>query len=370
MKARKWLRIVASVVAATAATLMLAALWLWHVMAQPLYKPGAVRQGVNLRGPLEPPSQSGKEGFWQVEKDIEIYHFSHGAGEPVLVVHGGPGYPLNASPPALDLLATDYQFHFYHQRGCGSSTRPFDRFPHSNFYANMMELERTLGIGAQVADIERIRRLLKQDKIILLGHSFGSLLAAMYAAEFPERVQAMILVAPADVLALPAEGRNLFDEIRARLPESEMAEYDAFIASYLDFGRLFENSEMELAAANRKIGEYFLRATGESDLDQSASVPMNNGGWMAQAMYLSMGKRHDYRSALSRITAPVLVVHGEDDIQSESASRAYVESLPNATMHVLRAGRTRGIRGAGHFVFTDQPESFAEAAGDFLKSVK
>ncbi len=56
----------------------------------------------------------------------------------------------------------------------------------------MQTLEQTLGISAQVADIERIRRILGEEKLIMVGHSFGGFLASLYAAEFPEHVARMV----------------------------------------------------------------------------------------------------------------------------------------------------------------------------------
>jgi proline iminopeptidase len=342
--------------------LIFAVLW-WT--GRPLYRPGMVRAGSNLRAPLQPPPQRDSESFWNVEPDIRLYHFTQGRGRPVLVLHGGPGYPITEPLAGLAPLAAKFQFHYYHQRGCGQSSRPFDRFNSRNFFANMTELERTLGIGAQIADVERIRRILKQEKLILIGHSFGGLLAALYATEFPERVQALVLVAPSGVLVLPGEGPNFFDQIRRRLPQSRHSEYDQFLRGYMDFGRLFDKSEQQLAAANRKIGDYFLLASGLAPSPES--IPGANGGWMVQAMFLSLGKRHDYRPALRSATAPTLVLHGEDDIVPQSVSRSYVDALPNAKLQILKAGKTSGLGGAGHALFTDQPETFAKLVGEFLR---
>lgn len=99
-------------------------------------------------------------------------------------------------------------------------------------------------------------------------------------------------------------------------------------------------------------------------------MPAATGGWMVQAMYLSLGKRRDYRPALLRVTAPTLVLHGEDDILPDQVSRSYVEALPNARLHVLKSGKTSGLSGAGHALFADQPEAFAKAVGDFLELLK
>jgi pimeloyl-ACP methyl ester carboxylesterase len=83
---------------------------------------------------------------------------------------------------------------------------------------------------------------------------------------------------------------------------------------------------------------------------------------MVWAMYVSMGTRHDYREALKDVKAPVLVVHGADDLQTEEASRTYVDALPNARLHV--------IEDATHFSFYEQPEAFAAVIGEFLSELK
>ncbi len=229
----------------------------------------------------------------------------------------------------------------------------------------MKELDRTLGIGAQVADIDRIRRILGQEELIIVGHSFGAFLASMYAAEFPEHVKALVLVAPSGVLVLPDKDGGFFEDIREHLPEEQRADYDHFLTGYLDFGQIFSKSEEELAKSNRQLGEFFLAASGEK-LASGANGSADNGGWMVQAMYFSMGKRHDYRAALRAVQAPVLVVHGENDLVPERVSRMYAHSFPNARLHVVSSGKTRAAGRAGHFLLSDQPEELAAVVGQFL----
>lgn len=135
---------------------------------QPLYKPGMVRE---MGASLTPPNQPTESEKWLVESNIEINHFAGGEGRNVLVIHGGPGMPFLAPMSGLEPLTKKFRFHYYDQRGCGESTRPIERFESTNMYQNMMELDRTLGLGAQIADIERIRQILGDDKLILVGHS-------------------------------------------------------------------------------------------------------------------------------------------------------------------------------------------------------
>ncbi len=342
--------------------LLLAGGGFWWMSVKPLYQSGMVREGKNLRAPLTPPVQADDPDYWQVEPDIQLYHFAQGEGRNALIVHGGPGMPFREPLAGLEPLTSQYRFHYYDQRGCGKSTRPFDRFESQNMYENMTVLDQTLGLGAQIADIERIRQILGEEKLILVGHSWGGFLASLYAAEFPGHVEALILVSPANTLVMPqpeAES-DLFASVRARLPEEKRAEYDAFIKDYFDFNKLFTRSDAELVAMNEKFGEYYLSVVNiQADKAVEQGEP---GGWMTWGMYVSMGQRHDYRAALRPVTAPVLVIHGADDLQSEAASYLYAEQFPTAQFAV--------IQDAGHFSFVEQPEAFAELVGNFLAALK
>ncbi len=343
--------------------------YLWYLFQKPLYEPGMLRAGQNLGAPLIPPAQpAGEADFWLVEDGIRLHHFSDGQGSNVLVIHGGPGMPFTQPVAAFQPLSGQYRFNYYDQRGCGGSTRPIQSFATQNSYQNMLELDRKLGLEAQLADIERIRQLLGEEKLILVGHSFGGFLATLYAAEFPEHVRGLVLIAPATMLVMPFEGDDLFDSVKPLLPPEKVPAYEAYLARYFDFSNMFSLTDADLAARNNEFAQYYSLAAQAKGFDISTSDALAaadaqaTGGWMVMGMYISMGQRHDYRPALKNITAPALVLHGDLDLQSEAASRAYADLLPNARFQV--------ISGAGHAIFIDQPEAFAAAVGDFFAQLK
>ena len=100
------------------------------------------------------------------------------AGQPVLVVHGGPG---GGSNPTMRRYhdPSRYRIVVFDQRGCGRST------PHASLEANTT--------WDLVGDMERLRRHLDIERWQLFGGSWGSTLSIAYAEAHPEHVSSMIL---------------------------------------------------------------------------------------------------------------------------------------------------------------------------------
>jgi proline iminopeptidase len=327
-----------------------ALLWL---LGRPLYDPGSVRAGVDVVEPLEPPAtRSADPAFFQVSEDIRLFTFSEGAGEPLLVIHGGPGFPPAAPWRVGAALADRFRLVYYHQRGCGKSSRPITKLQ-GDGWKDMKTLHARLGLPAQIADVERIRRLLGLDRVVLVGHSFGALIASLYAAEFPERVSALILVAPAPLLVLPVEGGDVLTRIAAAVPAPERMEFESWRKELLDFRARLREPDDLLADRYARFGRFFAKAAG-------VTLPAGDrpGGLQPYAIFLGLGQRHDWRAAFSRVTVPVLVVHGARDLQSEDQSRSVAAAFPKARFVV--------IPGAGHMVHEDAPVELAAAIREFL----
>jgi proline iminopeptidase len=339
------------ILAAAAATLGYA----WQSMG-PLYRPGDVRAGKDVVEPLAPTAASGAR--WSIAPDIELHHFEEGSGAVVLTIHGGPGCPTTRPWRAGALLADRYRLVYYHQRGCGQSNHPITSMSGRSMYENMRSLNRKLGLPAQVSDIERIRTILGVDKLILIGHSFGADLAAFYAVEFPEHVRALVFVAPADLIVMPNGDGDLFQTVRKRLPESLMAEYGSYMAEYFDFNRAFQRTDAESSAFYARFGKFYGAAAGRGAPESSDG---STAGFVPLAIYCGMGRRYDFSAALNGIHAPVLVIHGAEDLQPESVSKHFASYFTGS--------RFVTIEGAGHFVFDDRPREFATEVGRFLDSL-
>ena len=97
-------------------------------------------------------------------------------GEPLLMLHGGPGVPDSMQTAVAPLLPEMCCISF-DQRGTGSSRCLDGRY----------------GIGAYLADVEAIRERLVISSWHVLGHSWGGLLAQAYTAGHRDRVASLVL---------------------------------------------------------------------------------------------------------------------------------------------------------------------------------
>src|SRR5690349_14951120 len=97
----------------------------YHVVGQPMYAVGDAAAQLAASSAL--PTASDPHAPWQVADGIALHHFAAGAGEPVLVVLGGPCASPREPWRAAAELGGEFQLAFYHQRGCGASTRPIVR---------------------------------------------------------------------------------------------------------------------------------------------------------------------------------------------------------------------------------------------------
>jgi pimeloyl-ACP methyl ester carboxylesterase len=131
------------------------------------------------------------EGYVTSRDGVQIFYRTAGAGDPLVVVHGGPGFDHGYLAPGLEPLAESHRLVFYDQRGAGRSTIVSD--------AGL------LGLDAHIADLEAVRRHFALERVTLLGHSWGAMLAAGYAMAHPDEVAKLVMVSPGGVRHDPYE---------------------------------------------------------------------------------------------------------------------------------------------------------------------
>src|SRR5690606_11217368 len=126
-----------------------------------------------------------QENVWYLPTEdgkARLYISSLGAGDTVVVLHGGPGNNFNYLVDAVRGNLNDHCFLFFDQRGSIYSPVPDS-------------LVNELTLNHLVDDLETLRKATGQEKLTLLGHSFGSLLAISYYIKYPQSVEKVVLSA-------------------------------------------------------------------------------------------------------------------------------------------------------------------------------
>ena len=322
MRAIRWIAAIGLVAAAGGVFF-----WFW-ITGQPMYSPG---DGAELE--LNPASHS-TDGAWRVSTDVSLHHFASGTGRNMVYVHGGPGIPETTAAPGLDL--SGYRVHYYDQRGTGQSSQPFQGAVSSGMLENLQALVGALGIAQQIADIERIRRILGDERLIprrsLVRHP--ARLAVCSGVPRPRR--------EADSDRAP---RTCSSSLPPKAPCSTLSASGCPRATARHTMRGWQSTWIWARCSRRALSElraidgaflpFFEKAVGPVP----SEVAVDMGVWHVRAQYFSMGKRHDWRPSLASYSGPVLIVHGGNDLQSLDVSETYAASFGGA------GGRTNSCPG-------------------------
>jgi proline iminopeptidase len=261
---------------------------------------------------------------------------------PTLVCHGGgPGFSsfylqnLGGLDERLELVLLD-------PRGTGGSDRPAD--------------PRAYAIEDYVNDVEELRRHLALERIDLLGHSHGGVVAMAYAARHPDRVERLVVASTLARWSLQQE-EAMNAAVDSRTAEPWYA--DAKAALEAEQAGEFETDEEMVELGLREFPFYFARyGDEERAYVETLSAETTNADTL-RYFNAEIFPRFDLRPELEKITAPTLVIAGADDFITGPPSASEIEQGLADVSKVI-------IPGCGHFVFFEAPEAFSEAVASFL----
>ena len=275
-----------------------------------------------------------------VRDGVTLHYRTEGSGPPVVFLSGGPGFDVDYMIPVAEFLPASYQRVFFDQRGTGRSVIP-------DMTADHMTLQHA------VEDLEALRISLGQDRLILLGHSWGAMLAMAYAAAHPERVDRLVLIGSGGpTLAFAA---SFQDNIRARLrPEDVEAQ-----RYWEEAGKRGVDPDKAALEALRAIvpGYFFDRSKGlefASQLREGSLHPQVN-----TLLFQDLAKSYDVRDGIRRLDRPVLIVHGHQDPISDRIAADIQSLIPSSTLQFIHR--------AGHFPWIEQPEEFGRILVAFFE---
>ncbi|UCC71694.1 MAG: alpha/beta hydrolase [Gemmatimonadota bacterium] len=281
----------------------------------------------------EEAGQGSARGYTVECGDCPLFVCEVGSGRPVVVLHGGPGASHDYLYPSFSRLADEFHLYFYDQRGGGRSSVPRPT---------------EIGWRHHVADLESLRHAWGFERLTLAAYSWGALLALLYAAEYPERVRALALVAPATGWGdyhrrfreeFERRSRSaLVMRMRAELDSSGLEEQDT--AAY--WQRRFILS----------VAGYFRDPREARDV-----TPFVVQEQARQATWASLkGQGPELRRRLETVDVPTLILHGRYDPIPMEWAEELAALLPAARLVVLEQ--------SGHLPYLEQAgRTFAEIRG-------
>jgi proline iminopeptidase len=254
-----------------------------------------------------------KDGFAQSD-GVKIYYRTFGTGTPILIINGGPGLNSDGFVDLAKTLSAQNQTIIYDQRGTGKSVMQID--------ASSITME------LMIDDIENLRKELKIERWIILGHSFGGMLASYYATIHPSRIISMILSSSGgmDLDLLSYVSKN----INARLTPQQQ-DSASYWSQKINNGdtSYFARWQRAKVLANAYVYDKKYALPIAERLTQS-DLRVNNLIWQ------NMQKiKFNCAPKLSTFTKPVLIIQGKQDIIEEWTSQKANKILKNSKLVIL-----------------------------------
>jgi proline iminopeptidase len=269
---------------------------------------------------------------------LQMYYRAQGTGAPVVLLSGGPGFDVDYMLPLVEFLPG--QKILFEQRGTGRS-RP----------AKLNPDDFTLRVAVQ--DLESLRDHLKQQRLFLVGHSWGGMLAMAYAAAHPDRVDRLILI---DSGGPTLEFASWFsDNIHARLrPEDEEAQ--RYWRDAVKRGVSPDKAAIEDVRAIAP-GYFFDRAKALAFAAQLTEASYHSD--VNHALFTDLNKNYDLRAGLRAVDRPVLIIHGHQDPIGDKVAEDIHSLIKSSTIVYLEK--------CGHFPWIEQPDAFRKAIAGFVE---
>ncbi len=254
------------------------------------------------------------------------------SGCVLIAINGGPGLTSNYMWDLERLAGPDCAVVTYDQRGLGKSTQPTDPDSTASY-----TLEK------YASDVEAIRRAVGAERLHVMGHSFGGIVAMEYAILYPEQVASLIFFGggPPTWKDIEIAGRSFYQRVERLIqsgvipPQSEWADDGSDPTLPANF------SDPAFTFPEDSLGGPPEFCQAISDLTYANLVGM------------------DLRADLALLDKPVLLLFGRDDPFGLPMAEATRDALVRAQVDFVV------IDHCGHF-WHECPDAFYPRIEQFL----
>ena len=277
-----------------------------------------------------------------------LYARDIGSGPAVIVLHGGPDFDHRYLLPDFDRLAGSFRLIYYDQRGRGRSADRVD--------------PRDVTLASDLDDLETVRRYFRLDAPIVLGHSWGAILAMEYALRNPSAVSRLVLMNPAPASTADVAvfrkyyARKMGPDLDRQLEIASSAAYQAgdpaaVTARY----RLHFKPSVTRAADYERLMKTMsagFRRQGSNGILKARAVEdrLMRDTWEIDG--------YDLLPRLRTLKTPALVISGDGDFIPPDIAEHIAQALPQ--------GRLVALRQCGHFSYLECPANVRTALVNFI----
>lgn len=265
----------------------------------------------------------------------------------VIVLHGGPGGDYRNLLPIAP-LSDDYHLVFYDQRMTGLSSRQYEGvLDLDSFFDDLDLFVEHYGNGR---------------KIMLLGHSWGAMMASGYASRYPDKVSKIVLIEPG--IMRPDLSEPFFEGQSG----PGWSAYPRLAWIWLNSWRV-DVGEDKYAREDYIISHAFSAMPGEG-VHCGNVIPANFEGWRASRKTLD-------ETVIAYVNDPDLLAQldfisdahkfaGKTLIIGSTCNTVYGAEYQKRHLPFFQDARLEVIEDAGHFIFYDQPEASLRIVKQFL----
>lgn len=298
---------------------------------------------------------------WQLETGSKIgYTKVKGKGlvtnNPIIFLHGGPGGMIKDKfiETLKPLSELGHDLYFYDQIGSGHSER--------------LEDIKEYSVSRHKEDLREIILKTGFDKVILIGHSWGAMLAINYLQDYDESIEKIILAGPGPILPI---NKGTFKEIAPDSLSLTEPEY-----SNNEGNKKANNWRSKLMSKWAYIFNSKLASDSEADdfytflnqeLNKSTNCKGNEskvykggGGYYSQIMTVKSFKEvEDKRKKLKELKTPILIMRGQCDNQKWGFTKEYLDLFDNSKLEM--------IENVGHDLINGNREKYYELVSAFCE---
>lgn len=281
------------------------------------------------------------EDFFQTSDHVKIHYKVSGTGEPCIYIPGGPGQGY-ASFELLggNHLEKNIKMIYMDQRGSGKSSQS------DNYHLDKM-----------IQDIEDLRQYLKLDKVFLMAHSFGGIIAVNYAKKYPQHVKGIIL---ANVTLHFLNEKSVKEQIeyanQLLHQENKNIEKDSLSS---------ELSKLSKSLRTKRMGYRFLtddiETIKEMDKIDSLNPRIIDFGMAVITKPKEFPEYYmDYTPLTREIKVPTLIITGKRD---KAVGTRHYQSFQFINKKIVQID-------GGHLLYYEKNPEFIHSVWDFVRKEK